>query len=489
MNLANWFKHPHEPFIYAALTVALTAGFGYGAFMVGTLAMGLIPGTWWGALVQAHGHAQLFGWMGLFILGMGLYFLPRLRGVPLQSATRMPLAFGLLGAGIGLRVLAQPLLAWNVFGATALPFWQILWLVSAALELAGIFVLGSMLVTSHRAAKPLIPTSPAYPIEPFLRIAVLSFSLAFLLNGLGIGYAVAQGKSTLATPFENLIITLMFYGVAVPMAIVFGTRTLPLFMRLAPPPRESLRLLARVYSVGLLLVLLPSLVPLTAMLFPSTLFQNRVAEISAALNLLWGIGSLALNLCILIFLWQLDLLRRRSSWVANRAANTRPELDVLRKPTRANYPDSGEYGRFELLIYAAFAWLGLTVVLNLARVLGEFTDWFRVSPDTARHALAVGFVTLLICGMAARMVPGFSHKKGLAYPQLVAVIFVVGNLAALLRVIPTLFPNSEIALTLWGLSGIFGWMTIALLAFNLVTTIRSNPAESPLPLSNLLHRG
>ena len=127
----------------------------------------------------------------------------------------------------------------------------------------------------------------------------------------------------------------------------------------------------------------------------------------------------------------LDLLRRRQPWIVDRAPNTRPDLEILRKPTRANYPDAGEYGRFELLVYAAFAWLGLTVALNLARLLGELTGAFSVSPDMARHALAVGCVTLLICGMAARMVPGFSHKKGLAYPRLVVAIFVVGNLAAL----------------------------------------------------------
>jgi hypothetical protein len=275
------------------------------------------------------------------------------------------------------------------------------------------------------------------------------------------------------------------------MAIVLATRTLPLFLRLAPPPRGSLRTLALVYGAGLVLVLLPSLAPLTVMVFPSNLTgyaETLFAELSAALNLLWGIGSLVLNLCILIFLWQIDLLRRRPPWIVDRAPNTRPDLDALRAPTRPHYPDAGEYGRFELLVYAAFAWLALAVGLNLARVPGELTGWFSVSPDMARHALAVGFVTLLICGMAARMVPGFSHKKGLAFPQLVTMMFVVGNLAALLRVIPMLFPNSEIALGLWGLSGVFGWITVALLAVNLVATMRRNSVERPLAISNVPHR-
>ena len=32
------------------------------------------------AWVQAHGHAQVFGWVGSFILGIGFYTTPKLRG-------------------------------------------------------------------------------------------------------------------------------------------------------------------------------------------------------------------------------------------------------------------------------------------------------------------------------------------------------------------------------------------------------------------------
>ena len=32
------------------------------------------------AWLQAHGHAQVFGWIGSFILGIGFYSIPKLRG-------------------------------------------------------------------------------------------------------------------------------------------------------------------------------------------------------------------------------------------------------------------------------------------------------------------------------------------------------------------------------------------------------------------------
>lgn len=76
-------QHVHESFVSAAIFFALTAGFGYGAILVGVDSFRIPLGVWWIALAQAHGHVQLFGWAGLFVLGVGLYFLPRLRGTTL----------------------------------------------------------------------------------------------------------------------------------------------------------------------------------------------------------------------------------------------------------------------------------------------------------------------------------------------------------------------------------------------------------------------
>ncbi|TAH51592.1 MAG: hypothetical protein EYC68_09505 [Chloroflexota bacterium] len=469
----DWTRRIHEPFLYAALTIALTAGFGYGALVVGSIALGIIPGSWWGAVIQAHGHAQLFGWVGLFVLGMGFYFLPRLRGVRLQNPERIPYAFALLVSGIGLRVIAQPALGFDLFGQATIPFWQTVWGISALLELAGILVIDSMLFATMRISKPLTTAAPAYPVEPFALLVFLSFNLALLANLLGVWGAIPQGRATLAPDFNNLVVTLFLYGVVIPMAVVFSFRNLPLFLRLAMPPRQAVRRLAPFYGTALFLVILPYLLAaagdLTGVLI-RTLPENEA--FGSLLNIVQSIGWLVLNACILIFIWQIDLIRRRPPWIVDRAPNTRPDLDYLRKPTRAAYPDAGEYGRFELLIYSAYVWLLVAVILNLARLGTGFVPWLGVSQDAARHALTVGFITLLIFGMAARMAPGFSQKKGLAYPQLVLVTFVLGNIAAFLRVVPTFFVPSDIALKLWGLSGLFGWAAVAVLAINLVVTFR-----------------
>ena len=469
----DWTRRVHEPFLYAALTIALTAGFGYGTLMVGSIALGIIPGAWWGAVVQAHGHAQLFGWVGLFVLGMGLYFLPRLRGVRLQRAGRVPYAFGLFIGGLVLRVIAQPVLGFNPLGEAALRFWQIVWGSSALLELAGIVVIDSMLRATLRVAKPLTVDAPAYAVEPFAQTVFLSFNFAFVANTLGVWTAIAQGITTLPVPYDNLVVTLLLYGVVIPMAVVFSVRNLPLFLRLAMPPRQAVRRLALFYGTALFLVSLPSVIAVAGDLLGQlnrSLLVNDTPGL--LLDIVQGSGVLALNVCVLIFVWQIDLFRRRPPWIVNRAPNTRPDLDYLRKSTRARYPDAGEYGRFELLIYSAYAWLLVAVALNMAGLASGLVPWISVPQDAARHALTVGFITLLIFGMSARMAPGFSHKKGLAYPRLVVVTFVLGNIAALLRVVPTFFTSSDAALSLWGFSGLFGWAAVAVLAVNLVSTFR-----------------
>ncbi len=481
-----WSRHIHIPFIYAALSMALTAGFGYGAFLVAALALGMTPGVWYSALVQAHGHAQLFGWVGLFVLGMGMYFLPRLRGTKLKGTARMPYAFGLLVAGIVLRTVIQPLA--GIVGTNE--FLRALFLLSAILEMGGMVVIVSMLVQTERAEKELTQDAPAYSVEPLAQLAFISLALAFLLNLFGVWNTVSQVKNVLAPRYDQLIINLVLYGVALPMTFVFSIRNLPLFLRLAVPPRGIWRTLTIFFVLGLVLRVSPYLI---AIIDDALLLTGRVLRASfinvVVFDALAVVGIILLNVCILLFVLQMDLLRWRSdapprrnkfaSRFAERAASGEllPMYDPLRKPSRANFPDNGEYGRFELLIYSAFAWLVLASLLDLLRALPVVNEMISIPQDAARHALMVGFLTLLIFGMAVRMAPGFSGKRALADPDLVMWLVVLGNVAALLRVVPTFFPQSEFALLLWGLSGFIGWCAVLVLAIVLWRTFR-NPAKS-----------
>lgn len=67
------------------------------------------------AWVQAHGHAQLFGWIGSFILGIGFYSIPNLRRVSTFGFRQNWLCWGFWTAGVALRCIADMYLwRWRV---------------------------------------------------------------------------------------------------------------------------------------------------------------------------------------------------------------------------------------------------------------------------------------------------------------------------------------------------------------------------------------
>lgn len=463
--------YPHKPFLYAAFLIALSAGFGYGASLVLARAWGVLLGTWYSAVVQAHGHAQLFGWVGLFVLGVGLNVLPKMRGTTLKRVERLPYAWGLLVMGIVLRSVVQPIIGFWGTGEV----WRALLLLSAILEMAGISVVVSMLLATERAerqaatagtavpgaspARKIKPRAEVLEVEPFAQLAFLSLALAFLFNLLGIWNLVSQGKTVLAPRYDQLIILLMVYGVALPMIFAFAIRTLPLFMRLPLPPRGIWRTLALLYFVGLVLRALPNLLAIAddALILTGRILRANFVNVLIFDALAIG-GVLLLNGCILVFIWQLQLTRRR------------PSNAPVKQSSRS------EYGRFEFLIYSAFVWLVVASLLDVMLALPVINERIEIPQDAARHALVLGGITLLIFGMAVRLLPGLSGKRGLAHPQSVLWIFVLGNLAALLRVVPLFFFDSEWAGGLVGLSGILGWSALLLLAIEVWLLLRSNPS-------------
>ena len=445
----------HEPYVFAALVFALTAGFGFGAALVAARALQWNLGAWWIATVQAHGHAQLFGWVGLFVLGVGLFFLPRLRGTVLARAQLAPWALACFVVGITLHALSQPLLAilaaqnalesfWGVLGRSGLLF-------SGMVEAVGTALIVAMLVSSFRRARPLAPNAPILPVRPYLATAFISFALAIILNAaLAIDTAL-RGSYVYLSAWDDALTHLMIMGFMIPVALALSIRNLPLFLRLAFPPKRELAPILASYVAGLSLRL------------TEQLFGIRIA----------GLGAILEGGALLCFIWSFDvLLRRKPPWIVSRITPP-PDYVETRKPTRKHYPDYGEFGRFELLIISAYAWLAfasIVAILNGAFQLIAATALFH--PDVERHAITVGFITLLIFGMAVRMLPGFGGKTRVASPRLVLATFWLGNAAALFRVAPLFAPDLIGAKVALASSGAIAWLAVACLAINLWLTRR-----------------
>jgi uncharacterized protein involved in response to NO len=140
------------------------------------------------------------------------------------------------------------------------------------------------------------------------------------------------------------------------------------------------------------------------------------------------------------------------------------------------------YGPFVALVASAYLWAllgGILLIVDGLTLLFGTGPLFAI--DALRHSLTVGFITLLICGIAPRMLPGFSGGA-IASPGLVSATLWLGNMAALLRVgslllapilIGPLIAGFSLYDMLFGLSGPIG------LALALCLTINLWPAIWP----------
>ncbi|MFN3466310.1 MAG: hypothetical protein ACK4WF_01245, partial [Candidatus Brocadiales bacterium] len=94
-------------YVKAALVMVLTVGCTYGAGILSYIALKSDYYVTPVILIQSHGHAQLFGWVGLFVMGFAYYILPRVKNTDLYAWRITYLSFWAMLVGTVLRVVLQ----------------------------------------------------------------------------------------------------------------------------------------------------------------------------------------------------------------------------------------------------------------------------------------------------------------------------------------------------------------------------------------------
>jgi hypothetical protein len=135
----------------------------------------------------------------------------------------------------------------------------------------------------------------------------------------------------------------------------------------------------------------------------------------------------------------------------------------------------------------AYTWLVLAGAilfgLRLAEVFAPVTQLHQHAfGGASRHALTVGFVSLMIVGVAWRILPVFSGARR-AHPALVPVVF------GLLLTGNTLRVFGQMAAGVWGgawhgVMGISGWLEltgVTLFALDVLRLLRGTPEHEELP--------
>jgi uncharacterized protein involved in response to NO len=207
-------------YIVTGLLFMLLPGTFLGVWNLLTISSNRAAGTVSAAWIQAHGHAQIFGWIGTFILGIGYYSIPKLRGAKLSALWRPWTSWALWTLGVSLRWMTG-VYEWQ---------WRLLLPVSAVLEITA-FLLFFASVAGHRASD-----SSKSKLDDWILVVIagsLGWLSSLVINLLASVFLAFRGESpVLPHSFDQRFLVLQTWGFLVPFVWGFSAKWLPVFLGL-----------------------------------------------------------------------------------------------------------------------------------------------------------------------------------------------------------------------------------------------------------------
>lgn len=369
------------------------------------------------AWLQAHGHAQIFGWLGTFILGIGFYSLSKMGNLASFAVSRGWTCLGIWTAGLTLRWMANVLL-WE---------WRVLLPLSAALELAA-FLIFFRTVSNHRPAQA---DGPPRKKEAWMLIVVGS-TMGFLLTlaaNLATGVWVALNLDSPALPhwLDQRMLVLPAWGFLIPAVWGFNSRWLPTFLGLRNP--NSRELFAALFTAWLAV-----LSALAGFTLTSTFLMPL-----AALLAISGLG------------------------IFERSINP-PKI-------------TGVHPSFPIFVRLAYVWLIIGSLLSPAAALADQAGGIW---GASRHALTVGFLATMVFAIGQRILPAFCGARVLFSRNLMFASLLLLNIGCALRVgseLPAYEGYLRAAWAVLPVSAITELTAVSLFALNLAITFLRPPAH------------
>jgi uncharacterized protein involved in response to NO len=322
------------------------------------------------AWLQAHGHAQLFGWIGSFILGIGFYSIPNLRRMSSFSFWEGWLCLLLWDSGVMMRWFNN-VYQWN---------WEILLPLSAGLELAAVAIFFIRTVQGHHSQ---IGSPQSY--EPWA-LSVISgtvgLALALCFNLIETVQLSIGGTGVTVPPEPNFrFLALATWGFAVPVAIGFIAKWMPVLLGL-----RSMR--PGLFVFGLLMNwtgVVSGLIGLSVM---------------SAMSLVCG--SFLIGLALRFF-----------------------------EPSEQPAKVIGVHQSFPFFVRLSYIWLLVAAMLAVGAAIDAGADGIA---GAGRHALTVGFLATLVFCVGPRMLPAFVGRKKLFSTRLMFASLLILSVGCLLRV-------------------------------------------------------
>jgi hypothetical protein len=367
------------------------------------------------AWLQAHGHAQVFGWVGSFILGIGFYSIPKLRDGGKTSFRAAWVCWTMWTAGAATR-WATSVYLWH---------WRTLLPLSSSLELVA-FLIFFRAVSTHR------PEESGKKLDPWIWVvASASLGLLFVLltNLAGCVYVSLRG-TTPAFPhlFDQRFLALVAWGFLVPFVWGFSAKWMPVFLGL-PSVRTNWLLSAVVVN-------------LLGLVF--------------ALSGYSGVAS-----CLFVAGASLAVVALRMFEPAVNEPKTR-----------------GIHTSFPFFIRMAYVWLLVAAALGVAASRWDTSGGIW---GASRHALTVGFISVMILCVGQRVLPAFAGMRTLWSAQLMLLALLLLAFGCTLRVTSEVLAYQDYANWAWRVlpaSALLELAALTLFATNLLGTFVLQPSHA-----------
>ncbi len=416
----------YRRFVYAALFLTLTGGTAWGAINLTRISIEQKFPQLLAASNQAHGHIQIFGWVGLFIMGVAYHIVPRLKMTQLSGIRAARASFWLMLAGIVLRGVTQPFMNQSRLIAAMTISSGILECLAAVLF---VLVIARTLSSSRQ---------PREGFEKYLLAGTAWLGISLAVNlALLIEMAVTATR-VLPVRFNAALLHAELGGFITMFILGVSLRTVPVFMGKRAPDGRRDAVAFWLLNGGL-----------AGLALAEVWVQS--SPVLAAYRVLFGF-ALAHSLGAFLFVWNLHLFEP-------------PAMDLNHSPHPRDY---------EKFVYLAYGWFAIsagmvTVLYGWQAVTGQAVP--HALAGGYRHAQTVGFITTLMLGYALRLLPVFSGHKLYSTRLLHATFWLiaVGNVLRVVFQSLTVFAVWPFAVA--GISSYLELTAIALFAWNVVATL------------------
>ena len=374
------------------------------------------------AWIQAHGHSQVFGWIGSFVLGIGFYSQPLTRA----NRGRLPVVcWGLWATGLTLHWLA---------GAY-------LWQWRAALPLSGAAELMAVLLFLYAASHHKLPDHAGEKgaqkmrarIEPWMQTVLVSNAallVAITINFVvSVRLAMAGITPAIAHAFDQRYLVLLGWGFLAPLVWGFSARWLPIFLGVKPVRGRLLQFAVLLDVVGVIL-------GMSAKALPATIIFAASAIMAA--------------IAIRVF-------------------------SIPERPAKT----IGIHASFPVFLRIAYAW---SILASLLGIWAAAADIHGGIWGGSRHALTVGFCAMMVMTVGPRILPHFAGVRNLWSPGLMfaTLLLLLGGCTLRVSMEPLAYEGlAQFAWKVLPLSGCLELGAVLLFALQLIMTFARGKSIFP----------